>query len=39
MSSRPATPAVAGHLYWCGPSMGREEKTGIHAGNFKNSTE
>ena len=25
MSPRPATPAVAGHLYLCGPSMGREE--------------
>jgi hypothetical protein len=25
MSSRPAAPAVAGHLYGCGPSVDREE--------------
>jgi len=37
MSSRPATPAVAGHLYGCGPSMAREEKSGIHAANFTKS--
>ena len=34
MSPRPATPAVAGHLYLCHPSLGDEEKSGIHAANF-----
>ena len=31
MSPRPATPAVAGHLYGCHPYMGDKEKSGIPA--------
>src|SRR5262249_49148102 len=39
MSSRPATPAVAGHLYWCGPSMGREEKNRHPCRGFSKTAE